>query len=465
MSLENSTLIGRIAVYRPLLVTLVMATGAAALTAHATTNVAQFFHPSSLVMLVAILCLVSLPVVLGAMAPRKRVLRALFASGIVICALATIYGFDYFILDKDYTSWIITSALAALFLVLFGFLWAGGPGCSVVAVMALPLGCAITFASLAELNVQGAFEMRFVLAAMAMAPAVVIAIAAAFAKNFVEGHSGLVSAAQATRAAFTVAVFIAVSLTCFAAASALLQGEVISSAVLAAIFAALSCAIPAVMIGGGALGLRKFSEQLAVNENRRQFLFGEALKPLRNVFPASSALAASAIIIVFSIVSAFESPTALSGLEIIATFVAAMIAGITFVSLRTAFLTFILMGTSALTQVWIYSSFGAVLPDEGSRALALVIGSISIVGLCVAWRDVRHPMRKAREVTTLALVDGVPMAVVTAFLSACVLVGAHHAGFFQDALPVVYYMGAIVVTSILFAIPVMTATGALFGRT
>lgn len=469
MDLKSANIIGRVAAYRPILITGIFGAGGAALAALSTSMHDQIAFGGSIDFLIVLASLTLLPVLIGAIAPRQALHRFAYA------AVIAMMGFGASILSERNTlvtflsgvesNLLIVSIIAlALVVIFFAPFWGWFAARSIVAVAALLLGAAASLATVSSSLPFDRQTMLMIVTAISMAASISVVISAAFSRSFVGGAGKLRASAEAVHATSAIAFFAIFLMATYAAYWAVVDGKPVISFLWISLTAVTFCVIPTLMIGGGSLSLRNFTEQLAVDENHRRRRFAEGTTFLRDILPPSSALACSAILLIFMLVSLFDAPQKISIFELGIIGLSVMVAGVAFVSLRTAFLLLLLLAISSSLQVWTYAAWGAPLPDAHLRATALLASTLPQAILCCAWRDARHPREKAREVTSHALVDSGACALLAAIFSLAVFIAASVSGFVPEAAVVARYYIALVLTGFLAAPPLMTATGALFGR-
>jgi len=464
------SIIGRVSAFRPLLIAAIFAAGGAALAAHSVSSATASLLPNSIEFLSALCVLVLLPIIVGVLAPRKPGSHFLYALGVVIAA----FGFAFIgrqsevselLVGIELNLWIAGSALFSLVIILGGAFWGWIALRLLVAAAASLLGVASAMAFFSVSGAVSAEAAMLIVTAMAMTSSIVVLLGSAFARCFIEGEKSLVASAQAVHVASTASFFIILLLSIFTALRALVEGQAMIDPLWLALTSATLCVMPTLMVGGGALSLRNFTEQLAVDENRRRSRFRRAMLPLRDLLPPSSAFAMAGVVLIFAIVSAFEAPHHLSFYEVSIIVLAPLLAGITFVSLRTGLLLFLILLASSLVLIWVYPTFGGNVPQADERIVALLTASVPLLMLCSAWRDARNPRRKAREVTMQALVDSAAFAILSAILTAVVYVAAAISGYATDGVIVATYFIWLFIIGLFIAPPLMTAMGALFGRT
>ncbi|WP_165793489.1 hypothetical protein [Hyphococcus luteus] len=407
--------LGKLSAERPFLVTSVLAL---AVTALCVLGVRHSADPASGLLILkfaaAAAAIVCAPLALAALTPQKLVFRILFlvlitalGAGLVAAAFgATPLGGSDFAPPR---------AAAGAGLGLFVFLAALAP----LTRSTLRLGLAGPLAAvIGAVGGVGYFALEnlvvspFSAAAAAIAlmggVSVGIGVGADFAQHFARGLAPKDAAAAAGHgavapAAFSVLAALAyMSVVTFQANFGAVDWRLLAAAGAAALIAAAA----ALTIATGVLSIFRPSEQVAVDENRRRQRFAESWRPFRKRLPATTALAASAIAGVLTVVAAFETgvPEGAS-LAVFLVFVL-VAAGLAFVSVRTSLLIVVILFLSAVFTHYIYAVFAMTAPAAAERFAGLALSAIALSQLTVSWRNASDIWRNARDVAQNAMSDG-----------------------------------------------------------
>jgi len=239
--------------------------------------------------------------------------------------------------------------------------------------------------------------------------------------------------------------------------------SVLTSSRVAAGAAAFCLAAPLFLLPG-ALSLKAKTEMTAVVENRRRASLRPFLSAIRGLLPPSSAIAASAIILIGAVVAAFETGIPASVGEIALISAIAVFAALVFVSLRTALMIATLAAIAGRLASWGLDLAGVAPPTEIARVTATALAACLSAQLFLAWRDRRNPRRKTREVVQMALADSLFAYVASSTLAVASLVASDVAGVWSQGVEAAFYAAALSIIGLFAGPPLMTAIGALFGR-
>ena len=466
-------LIGGIAAGRPLLSSAVIVFGLSALTAQAFKDASVSYASASIAFMAALAAIVVLPAALAAIAPRNfwlRFLYASFAAGLLLAARRLLAQADFSPGPVD-LGVALGAAAGATFLLCAGApLWRAALSLSLIGLAASILGISAGLAMTAiESGLSGAVATAGAslgLAAGAGA-ALSVAIAARFSRAFAEGGDNYAAAAQAARDAAApalLAIGVGVLAMVFAA-----RGDSVSvdaaftAARVSAVAMSASLAAPLFMLAG-ALALKARTETTAVRENRRRAALAPWLSLLRKGLAPSSALAASAILIIIAIVAGFETATAASAGEYAVVAAVSLFAAVVFVSLRTALMTAVLLLVAGRLAHWGGDLLGLPGLTDTARVAASTLAALLYAELALAWRDRRNPRRKTREVVQMALADSYFAYAASSIVAASALAATEAAGLWGEGVEASLHVGALALIGFVAAPPLMTAVGALFGR-
>ncbi|MEK7266681.1 MAG: hypothetical protein AAB227_11355, partial [Pseudomonadota bacterium] len=415
----------------------------------------------------------AVPAAIAAAAPKNFWLRAIYAgilAGLLLALRRVLSQTDLDIPLVDDSLALIFAAALTFLLAIGAPLWRAAVGFSLIGIAAVVLGASAGLAVVAiETSRDGAPEAAGAAIALAAALGVALSVqmAAAFSRSFAEGGDNSTAAADAARHAAAPALFAmavgvsAIALAAFAGGGAL--PAVLASSRVAAGAAAFCLAAPLFMLAG-ALSLKAKTEMTAVVENRRRAQLRPLLTAIRNLLPPSSAIAASAIILIAAIVAAFETATPASVGEIALISAVAIFSALVFVSLRTALMTAMLVAVAGRLASWGVDFSGIAPPSEIARVTATALAACLSAQLFLAWRDRRNPRRKTREVAQMALADSLFSYVAASLLAIAALGASDVAGVWSEGVEAALYASVLLTIGLVAGPPLMTAIGALFGR-
>ena len=140
--------------------------------------------------------------------------------------------------------------------------------------------------------------------------------------------------------------------------------------------------------------------------------------------------------------------------------IAALVA---YVSLRTALMLGLMLVIAGRLCIW-GAEIAGVAPPESARVVAFALAAFLFSFLLLGWRDNRNPRRKAREVTQMALADRYFQYVALAVLACASVAASEAAGLWASGSEAALFAAALSAAGFLAGPPLMTAIGALFGR-
>lgn len=409
---------------------------------------------------ISALIAVFVPVALAAFTPRRRLFQipyviVLAISGMLLCA----YVFGFFGDQTDLIPPLPVSAALGLFL----FLSALNPITRNVIRLGVVVPLSIIIGGVGAI---GFFALLNLLTAQFAAPALAIglaggmcvgmSVASEFAQLYAKGLSARNAAASAGHAALAPAWF------CFLAAAS--YGLVVSlqlnvgvidwQIIFAVAGTSILISVMSLVSTTGLLAVLRHSEQVAVDENQRRQRFVESWRPMRRLLPSSTALAASAIIGVLVVITAFE--TGIANPISLLLFIGMMIvaSGAAFVSVRTSLLIALMLFISTTFVGFVYSAFGFELPTLAERTAGLTLAAIGFTQITVSWRNAGDIWRNARDVAQNAMCDGLRRFVVVLGASAAALIVATEVFGWEAGLNTASYF-AVVAGIGLFISPVL----------
>lgn len=208
----------------------------------------------------------------------------------------------------------------------------------------------------------------------------------------------------------------------------------------------------------GAMALAQRDDRLTDFVNFRAAEMRKVLRRLRPFLPASTCLAASAIVAIVCLVVLFDAPQMVSADLFIVAGMSAAIASLSFVSIRTG----LLIGALALMAGLSGSAILGLTGDPFSGA-ALALSLLAAGPLASEWRESRAIRANSWQVAEEAMLGGFPAYCLTLVLAglALFLAGA------GDMTPGMGLVRPFVIQSALttvLVLPVMIAYGALLGK-
>jgi hypothetical protein len=452
-----------------LLVAAVLSFGVAALCAVGFRDAPREFTRVGYAYFAALALMTAAPTAIASVAPRNFWMRLFYAgatAGIILAVrrLTNEAGLRPGGLDLGLA--LAWAAAATGVLALGAPLWRGALRLSLPGLFAAILGAAGGVALIAiEANRTGAVPSAGASLAFAAGAAAAVAggLSAAYARAFALGGDSVSAAAAAARDLSAPAAFaILVGSVALGAGALFSDAPLIAAAYVA--FGAIAIAVVFVLfLQSGALALKTPTEATAVEENRRRASLAPFLRALRAALPPSTALSMMAILIIVTVVSAFEATPA-SFAEIALVPAATLAALIAFVSLRTALMLGVMLVIAGRLCVW-GAELAGVAPAESARIVAFALAAFLFSFLLLGWRDNRNPRRKAREVTQMALADRYFQYVALAVFASASVAASDAAGLWSSGSEAALFAAAFSAAGFLIGPPLMTATGALFGRT
>jgi hypothetical protein len=470
---RDAGLIGEIAAGRPVIASAVLAFSTAALAAVGLRDAPASLVAAAQAFLAALAVMVAAPAAIAAAAPKNFWLRAIYAAflaGLMLAGRRVVIQWDLRLLPPlDAPFALAAAAGLTVALAIAAPLWRDALRYGLIGLSAVVLAAVggLSIIALESAPSQSPPPGASLALAAGLGAALAIQVSAAFSRWFAEGGDNFTAAAAAARDASAPALF-AIAAGVAAAAIAALAAEapvadVIISSRIAAASIGFAVALPLFM-AAGALSLKAQTEETAVAENRRRVRLRPLLGAVRRALPPSSALAASAILLIAAIVAGFEAASFRGYAEPAAIAAAATAAAVAFVSIRTAFIAGILLLASGRIALWLFAVAGAPPPTEAARISATILAGALYLQLLLAWRDRRSHRRKAREVVQLALADSYFATIAASLLAIAAMAAAEAAGIWSEGFEAARLAAALVVIGLLAAPPMMTAVGALSGR-
>lgn len=435
MAAESSGVLGKFAADRPWLATILTTL---AMTALCVVGVRRSGDPEYARLisdyLINGLYVLGAPLLLAAIAPRKTVLRFLFVLVIAAAAMGLFYVAEQGVSLAS----VLFAPPQALTIAAFSFLallltiepfFNGGYRLALAAPFAALLG---TIGAAGFLALEGALKAPQSAAALSVALAIGfiggVGVGADYADSFAKGADEPDAAARGGHAGVAPAMFaiLAVCVLFGVYSWNANFGAVEWPKLWGAAGAVLLTAVVSLVISAAALSLSKQSEQVAVDENQRREWFAGVWAPMRQLLPAPTALAATAIAGVFAVIALFEVGLSAPFSFLVFLGVVWAAAALTFVSLRTSLLIVGLLFASAIFADYAYRVFGTGGPDLLERLTALMLTAVALAQLTVSWRDAGDIWRNARDVAQNAMSGGLRRFLLSLGVGAASLVVAAH---------------------------------------
>lgn len=466
----RASVLGDIAAGRPLLASSIVAAGLAGLAAAAFRGAPSAFATVSYAYLAALAVMIAGPAAIAALAPRNFWLRLFYAgvaAGLILAVrrIAIQSGFDPGSFRADIA--LGGAAAATLALALGAPLWRGSLRLALVSLCAVVLGATGGLSVVAlEAARSGAVPSAGAALGLASAAGAALSVimAAGYAGAFAYGADGREAAARAAQGAAAPGLFALALLTLALAAGAFVADAPPQRAAIVGAGALGASIVSAIVLGAAALALKAPSEAIAIEENRRRAGLRPLLQGLRAAGPPSSSIAASAILLIATIVAGFDAASAATIAEIAVILAAFAVALVVFVSVRTALLLVLLLIIANRLTVWGAERLVVDAPPESVRVIALALVALLFSRIALAWRDNRNPRRKALEVTQRAVADGFFSFVTASIVAVAALAAAEAAGLWESGADAALVAAAMAAIGGLAAPALMTAMGAVFGR-
>ncbi|MFN0022716.1 MAG: hypothetical protein ACKVS5_02325 [Parvularculaceae bacterium] len=467
---RSFSVLGDLAAGRPLLVSSVIAIGLAALTASAFRGAPASFASVGYSYLAALAVMTTAPAAIASMAPRNVWLRLFYsgvAAGLILAVrrIAIQSGFEpaSFSVDIAFAgAAIVTGALS-----LCAPLWRGALRLAVVGLCAVTLGAAGGLSIIAlEAARSGAVPAAGAALGFsaAIGAAFCVFLANVYCAEFSGGAGGAVAAARAVRA-ISAPALLSVCLAIVAlGAGAFLAGMPLQSAAYVGAGVMAVGLVASILMGAAALALKAPTEMTAIEENRRRAGLAPLLRALRATAPPSTSIAASAILLIATVVTGFDAASAASLAEIVIIAAAFAVALVAFVSVRSALLLVIMLIVGTRLSLWGAERLLAEAPAENVRVIAAALAAVIYSHIVLAWRDNRSPRRKALDVTGRAIADSASSYAAASVLAAAALASADAAGLWEAGSEAALFTAAVLLVGAASAPVLMTAMGAVFGR-
>ncbi|MEZ5921341.1 MAG: hypothetical protein R3C60_08310 [Parvularculaceae bacterium] len=470
MPQENTGLVGEIAAHRPILAASVIATGLTALAISGFRAAGIGYIERADAMLFAAAIMTAAPALIAAFAPRNfwlRIVYALTAAGLIFGARRIAASHAPLLPTLDMNLCLGVASLLTLFLGAGAPLWRGILANAFVGLAAMVLGLAGALGLAALFSSNG--EILFGVGAafgvsLGLAGAMSAFVPAQFAtKSLVltDVRQAAAASAQAATAPFLFAILIsAVSFASLAHSSGAAWFRAIYFAI--AIIGLLT--VPSIILGAGALAKRISLASPAREEETRKGGLRRLLDLLRLALPASSSLAFVAMLGILLLVVSFETRTPISIPEIAVIASAGLFALAAFVSVRTALMIVATLAISTRFSIFLFEISAAPAPAVEARLAAELIAAILFSWLYLSWRDSRNPRLKTREVTRRAIGQAYFAYIAAAALSSAAIAASAAGGVWPNGEAAALFVLILAIAGGAIAPPLMTATGALFGR-
>ncbi|MFQ5564183.1 MAG: hypothetical protein ACE5FO_11495 [Parvularculaceae bacterium] len=469
-------LVGRLAVGRPLLIGVVFALGLTTLAMAGLTRPYVGPHPEILARFaIAALLIIAAPALAAAGAPRGGRARILLLAAFVAAIVGLHFtGRHYLDPQAAYPLLDLSALVAALALATWLVALRPAIGGNLRLAAAAPyVAILAVFAALGHVALQNGLTETGLAPAVAAAlglslglsMTVAVDVAAGFADLFVKGADRARAAAGAAHQAIAPATF---AVLC--AGSAFLAQYFFPAAHevglmtvwIAFAAATLGCGA-ALFVVSGSLALIVVNEKTAVNENRRRSDIRRVWRPMRRMLPATSAYAATGLVVIGAVLAVFEAERSLT--PAVAVFIggAAAASLLTFVSLRTTILIVSLVTFSHLLATLLYTLTGAPAPDAGQSLPALALAAVAFAQFGLAWRDNAHPRLNAREVAEAAVIQAAGRIFPTLGFGAAAFLVAALSGLWSDGAVASGHFAVTTGLGLVIAPALITAMSARYG--
>jgi hypothetical protein len=462
--------LGDVAAGRPLLTSSIVAAGLAALAATAYRDAPASFASVSYAYIAALGAMMAAPAAIASLAPRNFWLRLFYASvaaGLILALrrIAMQNGIELGAINFDIA--LAGAAAATFWLALGAPLWRGTLRLALVGLCAGVLGATGGLSVIAlEAARSGAAPAAGAALGLASSTGAALSVIMAgnYAGAFAFGADGREAASRAAAGAIAPALFALALSTLALAAGAFVSDAPPETAAIVGAGSLAAAIAAAIIMSAGALALKTPNEAIALEENRRRAELRPLLQAVRAAGPPSSSIAASAILLIATIVAGFDAASAATIAEIAVILAAFAVALVVFVSVRSALLLVVLLIVASRLTVWSAERFAAETPSESVRVIALALAALLFSRLALAWRDNRNPRRKALEVTQRAIAEGYFSFAAAGVLAVAALAAAEGAGLWDAGAEAALAAAAMATIGGLAAPAFMTAMGAVFGR-
>ena len=455
-----------------MLATVILALGLTALTVVGVRRSALIENADLISRLIAIsLYVFAAPIALAAATPRKPLNKALFFALVVlvagVLAIAPLGGLSLpaFISPPPMMMSVAAIGFFAFLTALAPFVHSAVRLGAIAAVAGIlgAVGGAGYLALEGLLSVQTAATM--IALALAVGGTVGLNVAADFSKFFAKGATQQQAAAAACHAAIAPTVFAVLAVVAMFAVQTLNTnfGAVEWVVLWGGASVTMLAAIASLTAVTGALTLGQFTEQVAVDENRRREWFAQAWRPLRRLLPATTALAATAIAGVFVVIAIFEAGVGAPANVVVFFVVVGIAAALAYVSLRSSLLIVAVLIAGALLANYVYAVFGWPAPSLSGRLTALTLSSIALSQLTVSWRNAGEIWRNARDIAQNAMADGLHRFLASVGLGAAALLVVALALEWGEGVSVAAYFATISAITVVLAPITMIALSAKTG--
>lgn len=474
--MTRSGLVGRLATGRPLLVGVIVALGLTTLAMAGLTQAKQGPPPALIAGFAsAALLMIGAPALAAATAPRggRARLFVLFAFTAAIIGIRFI-GQRYLDPRAAYPLLDEAGLVATLALATWLVAWRPAIGGTLRLAAAAPfIAILAAIAALGYLALDGGLtsgglDARGAAAlalSLGLSMAIAMNVAAGFAALFAKGAERAPAAAGAAHQAIAAAVFAVLCAGAAFFAGAVFAGTIeaaLSVAWRAVAMAAIGCGA-ALFVVSGSLSLTIVNEKTAVQENRRRDDIRRAWRPMRRMLPATSAYAATGLVVIGAVLSVFEAERSLTPETALFIACVALASLVAFVSLRTTILIISVLTFSDLLATLLYTVTGAPVPGEGATLPALALAATAFAQLGLAWRDSAVPRLNAREITEAAVIDGAGRMFSTMGFGAAAFLVAAISGLWPDGAAAAAHFAVTTGIGLVIAPALMTAISARYG--
>ncbi len=458
---------------RPIFIATIVIIGVAALAAVALRRAPTAAAIGHGVFLVSFWAALAIPPMVASLAPTSAARRgvlviALAAAAILAPFLSPMAPFFW---DTDYIAILQVVLIASGALTLIKPIIAPELRLHGMPLLAAPIGTVASIAFyaaglLAEWRLGPATPVIIVVSSL-LAVHFLLTLINAFGREFAKGGATQQALGRATDAAAPYAMFVLLLTVVALAANGVRLGVASGFADGGAVTQLFAlCAAPILVtffVGGALIALRPTGDTIAFEANRRRVVVRNVTAQGRRILPASSGVAAMAIIAIVAVVAAFDRSSPLwSGVAVIS-LIAGACAAAAFISFRAGVLLGVVAMALTLILDWLIGLIAAPLRPVDEIALILLATS-ALAPIVLNWREERDPWRKSADVARLVVAEQAPSFLIILALWPAGLCAAAASGYWPEAYAVasrlvVYLAAGFVAVSIY-----MVGFGALLGR-
>lgn len=278
-----------------------------------------------------------------------------------------------------------------------------------------------------------------------------------FVDEFARGSDRRIAAGRAAQEGVGPLLFaVAIAAAAFGLLGGEASGENLVGAGLTGASVLLTAATALVM-SAAALSLKRTSEAVAVEENRRRQSFRAYWRPIRRALSPASANAAVAIAAIAVMAIAFNLTAPVSISLVLFIVVAGAIAGLIFFSLRAGLFVFFSLLVSVVVSKWFWREVGAPEVTASAEAAALALTAALYGQLALSWREARSPRLNARETAEAAMMRAFPIYAVSAVVGMTAFFALGAAGVWPRGATAAAEAGVLLTIGLVLGPALMTA--------